>query len=452
MTSPTQHRKTLAYSPVYPIGGLTTPIPGVGTSGTLKITTGFGGFATKTTTVKKGDKITVYNADGSEWVYFSTVDIQQNDLLSPSIDVEVSPLIQAVHTASSGVRVSGKKHSSKYGYNIIGDFIPDSAKGQAAGGTNTGSYCLPHVRPWPWATDIHGIAYDQANLLALSFIRVSSLDSPSYESNPVYDAYGNIVSDNYLYGAYPRTREERALVPVPRTMPIDYTRLTSRQVYGGLLYSSFAPYPQIYLLAPILKYSRNATGAKDRSSTLAQARYFWQANSGVHGSYSLPINATTGLYPTVYADSVTGVSPYTFGGWASVYSSTYGPGVRGGTYCLSCSGLTYPNVMTDVITTEIWMTRPGQSDVLLKSLTFPSKPYTDPKDILSGTWSGAQTPAAPGTCCTTYMKFFSSGDPVNITMGENSGYTLLPSTQVPFPHSVATGNLVAPGGLIAPFY
>ena len=442
MPSPVAHRKTRAYAPAYPVSVLVTPIPGVGTSGTLKI----GGV--RVVSIKKGDKITVRNTDGTVWVYFSNVDIQHADLLQPSMDVAVSPLIQAVHSTSSTVVVSGKKHVRKYGYTVIGDFAPNSAKGDPDGTTYfSGVTAFPHLRPWPWASDIHGIPYDQANLLALSFYNTRSLVGPTLESNPVYDAYGNLTSNDYAYGAYARTEEERALLPVPKTMAAAYTRLIERQVYGGLYYPS-GPYPQ----APVLEYYRTATVRKDRLVTLAANRYHWRTCAPIFFAPALPINATTGLYSAVYADPVTGVSPYSFGGWSGGPTTAHGPGVRGGTYCISCSGLTYPNSMTDVITAEIWMTRPGQSDVLLKSLSFPSKPYTDPKDVLTGTWAGVQMPTANGTCCTTYMKFFSSGDPANITMEQYSGYTLLPSTQVPWAHSVATGNLVAPGGLIAPFY
>ena len=446
MTSPIQHRKTRTYAPGYPVGVLAVPIPGIGTSGTLKIAAL--SVLAKTTSIKKGDKITVYNTDGSVWVYFSDVDIQQNDLLQPSIDVAVSPLIQAVHSTSAGVTVSGKKHVRQYGYNIIGDFVPNSAKGDPDGTTYlSGVTAFPHLRPWPWATDIHGIPYDQANLLGLSFYNTRSLVSPTKESNPVYDAYGNLTSNDYAYGAYSRTNEERALIPVPKTIPVDYTKLTARQVFSGTVYPSGA-----YPLPPVLQYYRTATARKNRLATMANSKYFWQPTAPIFYSPALAINATSGGYGNVYADPVTGVSPSAFGGWGSALSTAYGPGVRGGTYCISCTGVTYPNAFTDVITAEIWMTRPGQSDAMLKSLSFPSKTYGDPKDVLTGTWSGVQIPTAHGTCCTTYMKFFSSGDPANITTSDTSGYTLMPSTQVPFPHTVVTGNLVAPGGLIAPFY
>lgn len=441
MTSPVAHRKTRTNAPAYPVSVLVAPIPGVGTSGTLKI----GGV--RVVSVKKDDKITVRNTDGTVWVYFSNVDIQHTDLLAPSMDVAVSPLIQAVHSTSSTVTVSGKKHVRKYGRTVIGDFAPNSATGDPDGTTYfSGVGAFPHLRPWPWSSDIHGIPYDQANLLALSFYNTRSLVGPTLESNPVYDASGTLTSNDYAYGAYPRTDEERALIPVPKTIPVDYVRLLERQVFKGAYYPS-GPYPQ----PPLLEYYRTATGVKDRLVTLASSRYHWRACAPIFSSPALPVNAT-GFYRDVYADPVTGVSPYVLGGWSGGPTIENGPGVRGGTYCISCSGLTYPNFFTDVITAEIWMTRPGQSDVLLKSLSFPSKPYTDPKDVLSGTWSGVQMPTAHGACCATYMKFFSSGDPANITMESNSRYTLLPSTQVPWAHSVATGNLVAPGGLIAPFY
>jgi hypothetical protein len=453
MTSPVPHlsHKSVPREPYF---RLTTPIPTSGTTGSLRVLSA--------RAVKKGEKVTVVSSAGVFYEYFATTDVQITDSTTPGhVDIPVLPAMQATHVSFNKVYLAGSADTIRRGYSVIGDVAPFSAYGKPDGESNLALgllACVPHLRPWPWATDIHGIPYDQANLLALSLWQVQSSFVATKEKNNIWNystSPPTLTSSNIDYGAYARTDEERRLVPVPKSIPSDYTLLTARNVFGRNSGYYSMGNGNNYALPQKFSLYRTATDEKNRASTLAPTRRDWipasheqicpspgtSSSHDIGGGYAIfagedPVTKVMANWTPYFAQrSLTGLQ------------TTYGPGARGGTYTLSAIGLRGPG--STACTIEIWMEIPGSADVMLSTHSFPARGALDPYTIREGVWTNLQAPAAPGTCCRVYAKGYSA-DPIIIS--GVSACTIMPSTQVPFVHGITTGNLVAPGGLIAPFY
>jgi hypothetical protein len=449
MTSPVQHLSLKAV-PVGPFLRLLAPIPGVGVVGSLRVL--------PARAAKKGEKITVISSAGVFYEYFASADVQVTDSTTPGYaDIPVLPAIQAAHVAFNTIYLTGSPEPVKRGFSVIGDVFPFSASGKPDGESNLNLiHCVPHLRAWPWATDIHGIPYDQANLLALSLWQVQSANVATKEQNNVWDystSPPTLISSNLNYGAYARTNEERRLIPVPKTIPSDYTLLTARNMYGlnSGYYSMANGYG--YMLPQKSGLYRTATDRKSRS-TLAFNRMDWapasheQIAPSPTTSNSHDLGGGYGFYA--------GEDPATkiMANWRPFFATiglsgtfNYGTGSRGGTYTLSATAPGGGGGLACTI--EIWMKIPGAADVMLSTHSFPARSFTDPYTIREGVFTNLQMPAAPGICCELYAKGYSAAA---IIISNVSKCTIMPSTQVPFVHSMTTRNLVAPGGLIAPFY
>ena len=452
MTSPVLHVRSKVAPGIYTGALLNTPIPGVGVLGSLTLLN----TPVSECSVAKGSKITV-TTSGTKYIYYATADIQATDQTTPLV-IPVAPAIQAVHAYGNNVYISGRKLTKQYGVSAIGDILPISAKGKADGESNPDLLvCVPHLRAWPWATDIHGIPYDQANLLALSFHQVQSHFVATKEVNTIWDYSTfppSVLSANVDYGAYARTNEERRLIAVPKIMDAAYTRLSPRQANGGGLcyYSGNASGTSLPYY-----YFRSGTDRKLRGNTLAPEKADWL-------TYAVPQTKGTptgtphdlgGGYGFLMSpDPVTKICangrPFFPSASISGYSTAYGAGCRGGSYSLSVMGnYGFGGGASSNVDLEAWMTRPGQSDVLLLSLNFPARAIGDPYTIREGVFTNLQMPTAHGTCCQLYYKAYCA-DPV--IMSGASIFNVMPTTQIPYAYHVSTGNLVAPGGLIAPFY
>ena len=455
MTSPVPHVRSKVAPGTYTGSLLNTPIPGVGVLGSLTLLN----LPTDECRVAKGTKITV-TTSGTKYVYYATADVQATDQTTPLV-IPVAPEIQAVHAYGNNVYISGRKLTKQYGVSVIGDILPISAKGKADGESQGALLsCVPHLRAWPWATDIHGIPYDQANLLALSFYQVQSHFVATKEVNTIWN-YGTspptVASANVDYGAYARTNEERYLIAVPKTaLPAAYTRLSPRKANGGGLcyYQGGAPG---YGPSLAYYYFRSGTARKYRPTTIAPANADWltypvRQEKGTPSSS--PHDLGSGYGFLMSPDPVTKICangrPFFPSASISGYSAVYGAGCRGGTYSLSVMGnYGFGGGASSSVDLEAWMTRPGQSDVLLLSLNFPARAIGDPYTIREGVFTNLQMPTAHGTCCQLYYKAYCA-DPV--IMSSASVFTIMPTTQIPYAYHVSTKNLVAPGGLIAPFY
>ena len=463
MTSPVPHLSHKAI-PVISNTFLTAPIPPISTIGQIRVL--------NARQIKSGEKITIVSAAGVFYEYFATSDIQVVDSTTPGYaDIPVLPAMQATHAVFDKVYLANDKRPMQRGLNAIGDIRPFSAYGKPDGESNTTpAQCVPHLRSWPWSTDIHGIPYDQSNILALSFYQVQSAFVATKELNNIWDystSPPTLTGSNIDYGAYARTDEERNLIAVPKTIPLStYTALTPRQIYSQVTYQSiprggyYGGMPaSAYGVSDACRFYRTATDNKNRSITLSPTKADWLAQSYQQVSPApltgSPHNVGSGVgfYPA--EDPATKImanfKPF-FATPGLTNTFNYGCGSRGGTYSIQAIGYNGSGFFgqpSSACTIEIWMTRPGQSDIMLASLSFPARSLGDPYTVQEGTWSGVQAPTANGTCCQLYAKGYCVD---TIVMSDPSKCTVMPSTQVPYVFGITTGNLVAPGGLIAPFY
>lgn len=425
--------------------GLSTPIPGSGAMGSLRI-----GGLFPVGVIRVGDKITVYTA-GVTYVYYSTVEIVTAGY-PWAASVAVAPAIQTTHAVSDFVVLARLPVGKMLAMNAIVSANYSSADISAPGAfPNRRRGVLPWVRDWPWATDPYGISWDQSNIMALML-------------KPVY----NSVDFDDPGAGMPWN------VPVPRSIGNEYTKFSPRSLGQARGYNREGANAQ---LGPSLgdydvlfpQESRTADSVRNRS-TLPLLRgyplsFLWSPRPQIfsfdvaepdtvpYGSISPLWNERiNSSYMSVYQWSLIRMASdrVTFSAEKTV---ALGVGSRGGRY--SVCGYFYDNATgaPGPFAVEVRAIVPGLGDVLIHSIacTSGAVSYTY-GPVVTGTWLGVVVPTdLTGTCAEFYVLVRVPNDgSIRLTYGSN--IVVADSTQVPWAHHVITGNLVAPGGLIAPFY
>jgi hypothetical protein len=241
-------------------------------------------------------------------------------------------------------------------------------------------------------------------------------------------------------------------MPVPKVIGAEYTLMTPRKMGQFYTYeqrNTFEPPDTVHYNHPSYLRFRTATSnwARDHEAAYA-SRYNWQARPQTIFSYSANNNPYSGGSLLTW-DTVTGRIS---GGLAGAVP--YINGVRGGQYsicgqCYDSASGNYTGFTIDVMLDDSG----GAGQVLLKSIVVPGAGSTGPWTVVTGTWAGVVLPTTPGVCREVYLKC-TPGIPgaTFVAIFGGSGVLVSESTNVPWCVSVATGDKVAPGGLIAPFY
>lgn len=410
-------------------GYIINPIPAIGTVGSFVIRA-----ATVTPpniyqipAVKKGDKLKT--SDG--YTYYATEDVQAANE-GDSITIPVTPAMQATHANQTRVNGAAPKFIAAGGCSVIRQLNPQT---KTLGSNQDYTQCRPYVQPWPWDTDPCGIPWDKDNLLALSFY------APNFPSHKDYDV--DFASLSTAYASFPD------MIPVPRTIGAEYTPMTPRyfaaQAFGprgyyGANEQAFGYWRTNTDVINRSQYAQLPTDSRWRQMKWRPLQMKFETRTATAAAGGIAFTTSSSfargnpglLWPgTQGAWAVPGSrgGRYSFGGWSSV------PGAPG----------TYSGV-----TVQVWQENPGFADVMLFS-AHVNDGHTGPPPITTGTWSSVVLPTVPGSVVKCYMVIIPDiGVMANCNVG---GYICVSeSTQVPWCHHVVTGNLVAPGGLIAPFY
>lgn len=394
---------------------LGSPIPASGALGSLSLRGSY----------KAGARLVVITA-GQRYVYFVISDFQAVDNFLHAIPV--APAIQALHVVGDQVEGPYPAYQKIVAMNAIVSANPRSVNPSYA----SAGYVVPYLREWPDATDPFGLSWNQSSILALSVAPVAG-DNPFFA----------------------------AMMPVPRTIGAEYTKLNQRSlgIYDGY-YATGQGSSSPYFIQWVTNY-RTATALQPRSglSYLRQQwrpipHYFTSAVADPDDSTNLGAQVATGT------QDVSSLAPWTFLRATTEYPvsgnkvSTVAVGSRGGQY--SFCGYSFDSTMgtLDSFTVQIRGNIPGLGDTLLHSVLVSSGATTWGA-VVSGTWAGVVVPTdGTGTACTYYLRIIPTNPGANVYtyLTYGSGAVIASSTQVPWGHTVVTGNLVAPGGLIAPFY
>lgn len=427
--------------PNYPYN-LLAPIPSIGTSGPFL----FNYYDILGALIKKGDEVIIVTG-GVRYSYFAIADVYCSGIDTPSPtqpkSITVSPNVLVAHSAGDQIILPAKPYSRRVGGNVIGPHLPVSVgwwrpSSDAEWASYVGSHLpVPYVRPWPDSVDPQGVPWDKDSLYALSITVLNSSGhaSDTFVSRTVFDTG---TQANYTVWNY------TDMMPVPRSPGVEYTRLGVRDwVSFGLV--------------------RTPSTVKYRQVSLSPQRYAWrtwgrsagESEAQWHNRLSPPNNDYVPGEDLSW-DAGTGVISHpTLARWQT--GRDYGQGVRGGRYSLS--GYASTGAGFSGFTIEVWMSNPGGSDILLHSIpvTLGAVPGGD-SDVVTGAWSGVHYPATSGTAVALYCKLTGVSSPTAVHMrgmSFDNGHcliTVFPTTQVPYHTTVITGNTVAPGGLIAPFY
>ena len=426
------------------VGGLLgSPVPPSGSLGSLRLS---GSFPVQ---IRVGDKITV-STSGVTYVYYSSVELLTG--YAWSAFVAVFPAIQTAHAVSDTVRFTRLSVGKMQAMNAIVSANCNSADISVPGAVpNRRRGVLPWVRDWPWATDPYGLSWDQSNIMSLLL-------------KPVYNS---VDFDNPTAG-------QPWNVPVPRAIGSEYEKFSPR-----LLGQALGDYregategvgPGLSDYDVLFPNENRAADSVSSRATLPLLRGYplrllWfprpqifsfdvaDADTVPNGSISPLWNERiNSSYMSVYQWSLIRMASdrVTFSAEKTV---ALGVGSRGGRY--SVCGYFYDNATGSPgpFAVEVRAIVPGLGDVLIHSIacTSGAVAYTY-GPVVTGTWSGVVVPTdLTGTCAEFYVLVRVPNDgSIRLTYGSN--IVVADSTQVPWAHHVVTGNLVAPGGLIAPFY
>jgi hypothetical protein len=429
---------------------LDLPIPAIATNGTLKIKTVAGShkFGRK---INAGSKIVV-KTGATYYAYYSLADIAVKNF-DEVISIPVSPPIQAVHAEFNDVELPSEKYHQRIGETVIGPMLSSSvgssrlyADALYVADTDQLGTGLPYVRDWPDTNDPLGVPWGQSDLLALSFFPPNG--GSHRETGDAY-AVSNIVDS--ASGLTYQFWGIQDVLPVPRILSAAYTHLTRR---AGARYrvnefaSKFAQRDDYF---NDFERHRTATGNHWRVSSFGpfpHDRYVWQPSVQLFGNRLSVTNSFSGTGGSLAYDPGTGYVNLV----AAMNNglSNRWAGSRGGYYSLS--GYASGPSGTCGFSLEIWTTNPGGSDIKLLTAAVPDGSGGPVR--VSGTWTDLRLPTNEGTCGVLYAKAYPT-DPTStgIFLHDTRGpISIFATGNIPWCYSIVTGNLVAPGGLIAPFY
>lgn len=432
---------------------LDLPIPGVGTNGTFKfkaVAFDSGKFGRK---INVGSEIIV-KTGSVYYTYYSLADIPAKNF-DETISVPVYPPIQAAHLEDNSVILDPEKFQQRVGETVIGPMLSTSvgstrlyADALYESETNLNGQGMPYVRDWPEANDPIGIPWGQSDLLALSFRPLNGGDhrevDDAYKSSNVYFAPSGLTHQVW-------TNLDR--LPVPRVISSAYTKRTRRDdARYRVNETSFGTADDYY---NDFERFRTATGNHWRVSSFGAfpyARYHWLPGVQAFTNKLSVTNSTSGTGGPMGYNPGTGLINNV--ARMNGYISNIWSGSRGGRYSLSGFAAGSPGG-TCGFTLEVWTTNPGGSDIMLKSIVVPdcSTPPGAPQRV-NGTWSAIHLPTNEGTVGSIYCKALPV-DPLSTEVylhDTNDVLNIFCTGNIPWAYSIATGNLVAPGGLIAPFY
>ena len=420
--------------------GLGTPIPPSGAMGSLRIS-----GLLPVGVIRVGDKIAV-TTSGVTYVYYSTVEIVTTGY-PWAASVAVSPAIQTTHVLSDLVVLTRLLVGKMLAMNAIVSANYNSADVVDPGPVlRRRREVLPWVRPWPWAADPYGISWDQSNIMAL-------MVKPVYSAVDFDDPGAGMLWN----------------IPVPRAIGSEYTKFSPRllgQARGDYRTGASANLFSSTVDADVLFPNENRTADSVRSRlTIVENRRGWTPrpqvftfddadpdtvpNGSIFPSRNVRINSNSMSGGSQWALIRMASERVTF---SSMKTTAEGVGSRGGRY--SICGYYHDNINgPSPFEVEVRAIVPGLGDILIHSITCTSGAvsYTY-GPIVTGTWSGIVIPTdLSGTVAEFYTLIRVPNDgSLSLTYGSN--IVVADSTQVPWAHHVITGNLVAPGGLIAPFY
>ena len=382
--------------------------------------------------IRKGETLRIFDyTQGKDFFYTVSQDFEP---IAPDTDqpLYVSQLIQAVHLNLSTAWVPLKIQSiarnviqsvDAYGAfdNLIDTGYPEPDR-----------KCAPYVRPWPWAADPLGIPWDQANLLMLSFYPINGQN----HRMTLTDEQG--LSD---------------VIPVPKLLPSGYTEQTPRTTGAPAGYYGDDTYNANNIA---ITQFRTATAIKNRLA-LASIRFCWQCRAQsfpdpatafstmCYGENDLPIYNVGGRFFSPSSSNAVGRSLYENGPFCS--------GVRGGHYAVlgQCwNGVTLCGMTVNVMLKAVAAEYADAANVLLTSF------HVSTGLVMSNAaWTGIVAAPTFGETCDIYCELIPDvigAVPAHIPSLFQGAVRAHNATNVPWVHTVITGNLVAPGGLIAPFY
>ena len=390
------------------------PVPASGSLGSLALRGSY----------KAGARLVVITA-GQRYVYFVISDFQAVDNFLHAIPVV--PAIQTLHVVGDQVEGPYPDYQKSVAMNAIVSANPRSVNPLYA----SAGYVVPYLREWPDATDPFGLSWDQSNILALSV-------EPIAGNNPFF----------------------AEMIPVPRTLGAEYTKFSQRS--RGMLYGYYGTGSARGVSSPYdiswpYQY-RNAAGAWNSRAQLKPYPHYFSSAAAEPDDGTYPeaqvATGTAGMIsvPIFYPDPWILLRATTE--YPNLGASGYAPGSRGGQYSFCGRSFDADTGTQGTFTIEIRGIYPGLGDVLLHSVLVSSGALLW-GPVASGTWSGIVLPTdGTGAACSHYLKLIPTNPGPNVYtyLTYGSGAVIASSTQVPWGHTVVTGNLVAPGGLIAPFY
>jgi hypothetical protein len=412
-----------------PFGYLDTPIPAVGVVGSITLLPG----GCQINTIKKGDKITIVPPSSSVRYEYTATEDAQATTAGNGLTVAVLPAMQINHGRYSSVWGPVPAFRRYSAINVIQALNPTDKRTYSL----DAPFCVPYVEPWPWSADPNGVPWDKDNLLALSFVQQNSFGHRD----------SNIDLASFSNGSY----GAGDFIPVPRILGSEYTKFTAKYFgtsgYAGL--GGIGGSGRGYCGGKDAMASfRTDTGIKSRDvNTMPTSDPRWKQTAwhprrpkfSTH--VTGPSEGNTGIL--FQQSGSQGVLPWP-GSSSGLEIAVVGS--RGGYY--SIKGYSGNGASHGGFTIRVYQEDPGYSTILLATIVVADG-YNYPAPVTTGTWSAVVLPTVPGTVVKCYCVITPD------IAGPISAVGLLfvaESTNVPWCHHVVTGNLVAPGGLIAPFY